>query len=76
MSTVQLRRVDEAQNMRRFYSLRVQPDLFGCFWLVREFGRLGSPGRVMEDQFASLDEAAAAHAQLWKEKLRGGYSAH
>lgn len=75
MSTVQLRRMDPARNMARFYSMHVRQTLFGCWELVREFGRIGSPGRVMVQTFASLDEAAAAHAKLWREKLQGGYRA-
>jgi predicted DNA-binding WGR domain protein len=29
MNTVELHRIDDAQNMRRFYRLDMQPDLFG-----------------------------------------------
>jgi len=76
MSAVQLRRlVDPAQDMARFYLLDVQQDLFGQWWLVREFGRIGSLGRVMQKPYPSLDEAAVAHAKLWKAKLKRGYRA-
>ena len=76
MSAVQLRRlVDPAQDMARFYLLDVQQDLFGQWWLVREFGRIGSPGRVMQKPYPSLDEAAVAHAKLWKAKLKRCYRA-
>jgi len=74
MTTVQLRRLDPAKNMARFYLLDVQQDLFGQWWFVREFGPIGSPGRVMQTPYSSLDEAAAAHAKLWKAKLKRGYS--
>lgn len=73
MSQVQLRRVDPDRNMARFYVLAVQQDLFGGWWLVREHGRIGSPGRVMQTPFPSLDAAAAAHTRLWQQKLRRGY---
>jgi predicted DNA-binding WGR domain protein len=74
-TAVQLRRVDEARNMARFYCLAVQQDLFGVWWFVREFGRIGSPGRVMQPPTLPLNEAVAAHAKLWKSKLKWGYSA-
>jgi predicted DNA-binding WGR domain protein len=35
---VQMRRIDPARNMRRFYRLSVQRDLFGRASLVREWG--------------------------------------
>jgi predicted DNA-binding WGR domain protein len=73
MTTVQLRRVDPARNMARFYVLDVIQDLFGGWWLVREHGRIGSPGRVIQTPFPDLDSAAAAHAKLWREKVRKGY---
>jgi predicted DNA-binding WGR domain protein len=36
--TVELRRIDPAKNMRRFYRLDVQPDLFGGVLLMKEWG--------------------------------------
>ena len=41
---VQMRRIDPARNMRRFYRLSIQPDLFGGASLVREWGRIGARG--------------------------------
>lgn len=73
MMRVQLRRIDQARNMRRYYVLAVEQDLFGGWWLVREHGRIGSPGRVIETPFPDLDAAAAAHAKLWQQKVRKGY---
>jgi predicted DNA-binding WGR domain protein len=74
-TAVQLRRVDKARNMARFCCLTVQQNLFGVWWFVREFGRIGSPGRVMQPPYPPLNEAVAAHAKLWKSKLKWGYSA-
>ena len=45
MSTVHLARIDPARNMCRFYRLDVQPDLFGGFAFVKEWGRIGARGR-------------------------------
>jgi predicted DNA-binding WGR domain protein len=45
MSAITLHRIDAARNMRRFYLLDVQPDLFGQWCFIREWGRTGSAGR-------------------------------
>jgi len=42
---VELRRIDPARNMSRFYRLDVQPDLFGGVLLMKEWGRIGAQGR-------------------------------
>ena len=42
MTAVNLRRVDPAPNMRRFYRLDMQPDLFGGVLLAKEWGRIGT----------------------------------
>src|SRR3954467_12164017 len=47
-TAVQLRRVDEARRMRRFYPLTIQPGRFGGSDLVQKFGQIGSPGRVLK----------------------------
>jgi predicted DNA-binding WGR domain protein len=47
MSAVHLTRIDPARNMRRFYRLDVQPDLFGGFAVVKEWGRSGARGRMV-----------------------------
>ena len=46
MTILHLRRVDPARNMRRFYRLDVQPDLFGGVLLVKEWGRIGGKHTV------------------------------
>lgn len=46
MSAIILHRTDPARNMRRFYRLDVQPDLFGQWCFIREWGRIGSTGQV------------------------------
>ena len=49
-----IRRRDPARRMARFYSLAVQADLLAGWSLVREWGRIGSPGRVRVDPHAEL----------------------
>ena len=36
--------IDPAKNIRRFYRLDTQPDLFGGVFLMKEWGRIGSRG--------------------------------
>ena len=73
MTTVQLRRIDPSRNMARFYMLTVQPTLFGEWCLVREWGRIGSPGRVASTAFPSPDLAEAALDKCQRQKVRKGY---
>ena len=46
MAAVNLTRTDHARRMARFYVLDVQPDLFGQWCFVREWGRIGRPGQM------------------------------
>ena len=46
MTAVTLRLIDPEANKWRFYSLDIQPDLFGGWSLVREWGRIGRHGKV------------------------------
>ncbi len=70
---VALRRVDPAQNMRRFYSLEVERDLFGRVVLVRRWGRIGTAGKVRLDEYAGEGEALVALRALERRKMRRGY---
>jgi predicted DNA-binding WGR domain protein len=46
MSATTLYRIDADKNMRRFYRLDVQADLFGAWCFIREWGRIGKSGQV------------------------------
>lgn len=70
---VALRRVDPARNMRRFYSLDVERDLFGRVVLVRRWGRIGTAGKVRLDEYAGEGPALAAMQALQARKVRRGY---
>jgi predicted DNA-binding WGR domain protein len=48
MSAIILHRTDSAKHMRRFYRLDVQPDLFGQWCFIREWGRIGRAGQLRE----------------------------
>ena len=68
-----LRREDQAQNMRRFYLMSVQRDLFGGATLTREWGRMGSSGTVRVDQYPDEGQAVDALADLARTKRKRGY---
>ncbi|MGR3380660.1 WGR domain-containing protein [Roseovarius indicus] len=68
-----LRRVDPAQNMARFYRMRMQPTLFGGVTLIREWGRIGQRGTCRYDQYNTADAAKFALNVIRQSKLRRGY---
>jgi predicted DNA-binding WGR domain protein len=73
MTTTLLYRIDPAKRMHRFYRLDVQPDLFGQWCLMREWGRIGSSGRTSSASFPALADAEAALQKQCRAKERRGY---
>ena len=61
-----LHRIDPDRNMARFYSMSVQPNLFGEWTLLREWGRIGKAGRLVSGRFASEREAAGGMRSMSK----------
>ena len=70
---VQMRRIDPARNMRRFYRLSVQRDLFGRASLVREWGRIGYRGQTLVEQHDDEGRAVNSLMKLSATKQRRGY---
>lgn len=73
MRLVELRRVDPAFKLRRFYRLDIERDLFGGFLLMKQWCRIGARGRMIAEHY---DEEAPALAALQKQaepKRRRGY---
>ncbi|MBC7147682.1 MAG: IS3 family transposase [Thioclava marina] len=63
-TTVDLKRIDPSLNMRRFYRMSVQPDLFGGACLVREWGRIGFRGQMLIEQHQDEGHAVTALLKL------------
>ena len=63
------------QNMHRFYQMFVTSGLFDDWSLVREWGRVGSPGTVRKDWFDTEEEAIRAKEKLIGIKQKKGYRA-
>jgi len=69
-----LHHVDPARRMWRFYRVRLAADLFGQTTVLREWGSIGSPGKVRVDVMMDAAAAEAWHARLLRGKLRKGYT--
>lgn len=72
-TTVDLKRIDPSLNMRRFYRMSVQPDLFGGVSLVREWGRIGYRGQMLVEQHEDEGRAVNALMKLAATKKQRGY---
>jgi predicted DNA-binding WGR domain protein len=70
---IHLHRIDAARNMARFYRLSSALSVFGDICVVREWGRIGRPGRMRIDLYEKVEEAATARLALEQSKRRRGY---
>jgi len=68
-----LQRTERSKNMARFYSLDVEPDLFGRVAVVHRRGRIGTAGRTRMDEHPDEGRAVAALVRLEASKRRRGY---
>jgi predicted DNA-binding WGR domain protein len=74
MTAVTLTRTEPTRNMHRYYRLDVQPDLFGAWCFIREWGRIGRAGQVREIAYPTPTEAQAALDRQRRRKERKGYA--
>ena len=68
-----LRRLDPSRNMSGFWSVRLQPSLFGKVLLLRSWGRMGSRGQERSYWFSTKHAALAALDKVAKAERRRGY---
>ena len=68
--TLMLHRTDPEQRVARFYALIIERDLFGTVVLVRNWGRIGTHGREMVEEYPTEIEAGTAIAPLARAKRR------
>jgi len=71
--SVRLRRIELNNNMARFYRVAVQPDLFGVWCFIREWGRIGRGGQIRVTSYPTPAEAHTAFAKQRQAKERRGY---
>jgi predicted DNA-binding WGR domain protein len=72
-SFIKLRRIDAIKNMRQFYLLTVQRDLFGGATLVREWGRIGSKGKLKISHHVDEGQAVDVLAEVAQQKFKRGF---
>jgi predicted DNA-binding WGR domain protein len=70
---VVLDRIDPARNMARYYVLSIEPTLFDDSSLVREWGRIGKPGRRQIELHRDDGNARIALSAWLARKVRRGY---
>jgi predicted DNA-binding WGR domain protein len=68
-----LTRTDASCNLHRFYVVQLTPTLFGEWTLMREWGRIGSPGTVRATSFERQADAERAEQHTIKRRLNHGY---
>lgn len=74
MSYTYLTKIDHSANQYRYYSVRVDPDLFGAWTLFRQWGRIDAEGGTLRmDSFYSEAEALTQLSKILKQKRNRGY---
>jgi predicted DNA-binding WGR domain protein len=73
MPTLMLERIDPALNVARYYSLSIEPTLFGEVALARRWGRIGTHGARIVEIHRDRTAALAAFGKRAAVKLRRGY---
>jgi predicted DNA-binding WGR domain protein len=68
-----LTHADASRNLHRFYVVQLAPTLFGEWTLLREWGRIGSPGTVRLMSFERHKDAEQAARRVIKRRLNHGY---
>jgi predicted DNA-binding WGR domain protein len=73
MNHLYMERHDDKDNMHRFYQMFVTPGLFDDWSLIKEWGRVGSPGTVRKEWFTTEQEAELASQKISSKKIKKGY---
>lgn len=68
-----LHRIDNTQNMARFYIVMVEPSLFGEWMVLRQWGRIGSRGQQRVELVEGLLAAQRRAQEIVAVKRRRGY---
>lgn len=66
-------RIDPAKNISRFWLSIITPTLLGGWSLLREWGRIGSPGTVQTRTFEHEQDAQRAEQRSIRRRERHGY---
>lgn len=60
-------------NKFRFYAIHVTKTIFGDWAIIREWGRIGSPGTVREEWFDDEHQAFSRANSIVQHRVRRGY---
>jgi predicted DNA-binding WGR domain protein len=71
--TLLMHRIDPAKNAYRFYTLSLEPTLFGDVALVRRWGRIGTRGRQIIELHPDIHSAFRAFQHHQTIRQRHGY---
>lgn len=66
-------RIDPSRNMRQFYAVTIQPNLFGGHSVMRNWGRIGTGGQMRVGLYDSHVGAIVERDRVLKTKERRGY---
>lgn len=64
---------DGLRNKQRFYSIHIDKTIFGHWAVIKEWGRIGSPGTVREEWFDNESQAMDKANSIVDLRIRHGY---
>ena len=64
---------DSLHNKRRFYAIHITQTIFGEWAVIKEWGRIGSPGTVREEWFDEESQAINKANAIVQRRVRRGY---
>ena len=70
---ISLRSIDPSRNRFRFYSLRLDRDLWDQRMLIRRYGRIGTHGHIYMEPVSSMMAARESIKDLTEAKMKRGY---
>ena len=72
MNSIYMERHNTKNNMYRFYQMFVTPGLFDDWSLIKEWGRVDSPGTVRKEWCITEQEAELTSQKLSSKKMKNG----
>lgn len=70
---MRLVKIDPTKNMRRFYELDIQQNLFGGHSVIRTWGRIGTRGQIKVELHDDEMLAERSYKKMQLSKLNRGY---
>lgn len=67
-------RIEESSNQRRFYAIYITKTIFDEWAVIREWGRIGSPGTVREEWFCDEPNAIQEANKIVARRIQREYN--